>query len=286
MANLDAWRAAMRKMKYQSIVLGASLLLATSGAAQSGSATLVETTYQVNVKGITVLDIKYAASISATTFRSEASVSTRGMVSLFSDYLMELETTGQFERGSAIPARHVLLRERNDKRKKTEITWSGGYVTKGVLGKDAEVQAEIEMALTANAADALTAVLRVGRPNNSGPCRTTQRIFDGKEVFDLQFNFKRAVELEAVSRGAYEGSAFECEVIYVPVAGKYASKFRSRNEEPPHYKVWLAPLARDPEGNTLLVPVRASGKLEGLKFVAETSHINLNGRAYSKLLLK
>ncbi len=286
MANLDAWRAAMRKMKCQSIVLCASLLLVTPGGAQSGSATLVETSYEVNVKGIAVLDIKYAASISATTFRSEASVSTRGVVSLFSDYLMELETTGQLARGSAMPARHILLREKNDKRKKTEITWSGGYVTKGVLGKDAEVQAEVERALTAKAADALTAVLRVGRPDASGPCRTTQRIFDGKEVFDLQFIFRRAVELEAESKGAYEGSAFECEVTYVPVAGKYASKFRSRNEEPPHYKVWLAPLARDAEGNTFLVPVRASGKLEGLKFVAEASRINLDGRAYSKLMLK
>ena len=275
-----------RKMKYQAMTLGAGLLLAISAAAQAGSTTLVETSYEVNVKGITVIDIKYAASVSATTFRSEASVSTRGMVALFSDYLMELKTTGRVARGDASPARHVLLREKNDKTKKTEITWPGGHVAAGVSGKVPEVQAEIERALTADASDVLTAVLRIGKPDASGPCRTTQRVFDGKEVFDLQFNFRRAVELEAESQGAYKGSAFECEMTYVPVAGKYANKFRSRNEKPPRYKVWLAPVAKDSEGNTLFVPVRASGKLDGLKFFAETSRIRLDGHPYGKLTPK
>jgi hypothetical protein len=249
---------------------------------------LLETSYEVNVKGVTVLDVKYSAAMSATGFRSQASVKTRGVAAFLSDYLMEIETSGALVDGRAGPLHFASRREKKNKPREIELTWSDGIlVTSGLKSnKDPETQAEIDNALTPSVADLLTAIMRISMPQEAGPCQSTERIFDGREVFELHFNLKGKVSIDEDSAAAYRGPAYECLMTYLPVAGRYAKKFKSRNEEPPHYKVWLAPVAKDAEGNTLLVPVRASGKLDGLKFVAETSRIRLDGRPYGKLTLK
>ena len=82
--------------------------------------------------------------------------------------------------------------------------------------------------------------------------------------------------------GAYHGKAYECRATYVPVAGRYATKFRKRNEEPPTYNVWLAPIGTDASGGLRLVPVRATGRLDGMKFEAYASRVKIDGRPFKK----
>jgi hypothetical protein len=275
---------------YRAITLGGwmlSVLLVGFSSARADSTDLIETSYEVNVSGITVLDVKYRTNISATGYRSQASVKTRGVAKFFSDYLMEIESAGSFVNGQASPSRYTYRREKNDKIKAVELNWYDGELSKRnrPASKDLDTQAEIDTALSPNAADPLTAIFRIGTSAKASVCQKTQRIFDGREVFDLRFSFKREFAFDDSSPGAYRGAAYECRMTYVPVAGRYATKFRKRKEAPPTYAVWFAPVGTDVSGGLLLVPVRATGELDGLTFVAYASRVKIDGRPFNQLSL-
>jgi hypothetical protein len=262
-----------------------SALVIGSGSARADSGGKIETSYEVNVGGLTVLDIKYSSEISAAGYRSQASVETRGMANFFSDYSMRMAAAGALAGSQSSPLQYKSRSEKKDKEKTFDLNWSQGVLSAvdRQAAKNPEIQAEIDTALTPNVTDPLTAIFRIGTLPDGNPCQAVHRIFDGKEVFELRFSFKREAVLDDSFPGAYHGKAYECRATYVPVAGRYAAKFRKRNEEPPSYNVWLAPVGEDASGGLRLVPVRATGRLDGLKFEAYASRVKIDGRAFKKI---
>jgi hypothetical protein len=262
-----------------------SALVIGSGSARADSGGKIETSYEVNVGGLTVLDIKYSSEISAAGYRSQASIETRGMANFFSDYSMRMAAAGALAGSQSSPLQYKSRSEKKDKEKTFDLNWSQGVLSAvdRQAAKNPEIQAEIDTALTPNVTDPLTAIFRIGTLPDGNPCQAVHRIFDGKEVFELRFSFKREAVLDDSFPGAYHGKAYECRATYVPVAGRYAAKFRKRNEEPPSYNVWLAPVGEDASGGLRLVPVRATGRLDGLKFEAYASRVKIDGRAFKKI---
>ena len=269
---------AQRIIVFLGIVL--SVLTAGLGSARADSAGKIETSYEVNVRGITVLDIKYTSEISAAGYRSQASIETRGVAAIFSDYRMKMAASGALVDGQTSPAQYKSRSEKKDKTKAVEVNWSQGAVSASETIKNPETKAELDAALSAGVTDPLTAIFRIGASPSGRPCQAVHRIFDGKEVFELRFSFKGEAVLDDSFPGAYHGKAFECRATYVPVAGRYATKFRKRNEEPPTYNVWLAPIGEGVAGESRLIPVRATGRLDGMKFEAYASRVKIDGRPF------
>ena len=262
-----------------------SALVIGSGGARADSGDKIETSYDVNVGGLTVLDIKYSSEITASGYRSQASIETRGMANFFSDYSMKMVAAGALTGSQSSPMQYRSRSEKRDKEKIFDLNWSQGVLSAAdrQAARNPEIQAEIETALTASVTDPLTAIFRIGTLPEGNPCQAAHRIFDGKEVFELRFSFKREGVLDDSFPGAYHGKAYECRATYVPLAGRYATKFRKRNEEPPAYSVWLAPIGEDASGGLRLVPVRATGRLDGMKFEAYASRVKIDGRAFKKI---
>jgi hypothetical protein len=257
-----------------------SVLVAGLGSARADSGGKVETSYEVNVRGITVLDIKYTSEFSAAGYRSQASIETRGVVAIFSDYRMKMAASGALVDGQTSPAQYKSRSEKKDKAKAVEVNWSQGGVSSSETVKNPETKAEIDAALATGVTDPLTAIFRIGTSPEGSPCQAVHRIFDGKEVFELRVSFARKAVLGDDFPGAYHGKAYECRATYVPVAGRYATKFRKRNEEPPTYKIWLAPIGEGVAGEPRLIPVRATGRLDGMKFEAYANRVKVDGRPF------
>ena len=237
---------------------GLSAMAIGLGSACADSGDKIETSYDVDVRGVTVLSIRYSSEISAMGYRSQAVIKTRGIVTVFSDYRMTMAAIGAFMDGRSNPLKYTSRSEKNDKEKTVDLNWSKGVVLASgrPAAKTPEIQADIDTALTLGVTDPLTAVFRIGASPAGAPCRDVHRIFDGKEVFELRFSFKREAVLDDSFPGAYHGKAYECQASYVPIAGRYATKFRKKKEDPPTYNIWLAPIGRDASGGTRLVPVR------------------------------
>jgi hypothetical protein len=261
-----------------------AILMIGLGSAYADSGDKIETSYEVNVRGVTVLKIRYSSEISAAGFRSQASIKTTGVVTFFSDYRMRMETLGAIANGQSSPQKYTSRSEKNDKEKTIDLNWSkGALASNRQATKNPEIQADIDKALASGVTDPLTAILRIGTSRGGNPCQAAHRIFDGKEVFEFRFGFKREAVLDDSFPGAYHGKAYECQASYVPIAGRYATKFRKNKEDPETYTVWLAPIGTDASGGSRLVPVRATGSLDGMKFEAYVSHLKIDDRPFKKI---
>jgi len=142
--------------------------------------------------GVTVLKIRYSSEISAGGYRSQASIKTKGIVKVFSDYRMKMAAIGAFIGGRSSPQEFTSRSEKNDKEKTVNLNWSKGALSAAgrPAAKTPEIQADIDTALTPGVTDPLTAVFRIGASQGGTPCQDVHRIFDGKEVFELRFSFK------------------------------------------------------------------------------------------------
>jgi len=106
-----------------------------------------------------------------------------------------------------------------------------------------------------NISDPLTAMfLPVGETGdglNKETCQRTLPIFDGRQRYDLQLDFKRLDKVAA--NNGYSGPLVVCSLSYRPIAGHRVSaplvKYLSESRE---IEIALAPLA----GTHLLVPYR------------------------------
>ncbi len=148
-----------------------SALVSGPGGARADDGGKVEASYEVNVRGVTVLNINYSSEISATAHRSQASLKTRGMITVFSDYRMKMAATGGFADGQPTPQRYSSHSEKNDKEKTVELHWLKGVLPASgrPAAKTPEIQADIDAALTPAVTDPLTAIFRIGASPGGAP---------------------------------------------------------------------------------------------------------------------
>ncbi|MEQ1524335.1 MAG: DUF3108 domain-containing protein, partial [Aestuariivirga sp.] len=106
-----------------------SALVIGSGSARADSGDKIETSYEVNVGGLTVLDIKYSSEITAAGYRSQASIETRGMAALFSDYSMKMAASGALAGSQSSPLQYRSRSEKKDKEKTFDLSWSQGVLS-------------------------------------------------------------------------------------------------------------------------------------------------------------
>ena len=138
---------AQRIIVFLGIVL--SVLTAGLGSARADSVGKIETSYEVNVRGITVLDIKYTSESSAAGYRSQASIETRGVAAIFSDYRMKMAASGALVEGRTSPAQFKSRSEKKEKTKAVEVNWSQGAVSASETVKNPVTKAELDAAISA-----------------------------------------------------------------------------------------------------------------------------------------
>ncbi len=239
-------------------------------------------TYDVVVSGLQAAQIKFEMDLTPTGYNSKASVETQGIVSFFSDSQTYVGASGEIVNGKAVPASFSTRTEKSGKQKDFKVRWaeSGQPEPHEPPVKNPETQAEIIKALTAGVIDPLTAVLRV---RGEAPCEGKQRVYSGRDVFDLTFKLEREVTFGDKSDGVYRGPAFQCQMMYRPIAGRDANKARKNKSEPWAVTVWFAPVDSQSLGGQMLLPVAAAGKLDGRKFRAFASRASASGQALNQL---
>ena len=239
-------------------------------------------TYDVVVSGLQAAQIKFDMDLTPTGYRSKASVETQGVVSFFSDSQTFVGTSGEIVNGRAVPASFSTRTEKSGKQKDFKVRWteSGQPEPHEPPVKNPQMQAEILEALAAGVIDPITAVLRV---RGDAPCEGKQRVYSGRDVFDLTFTLEREVTFNDKSDGVYRGPAYQCRMLYTPIAGRDATKARKKKIEPWAVTVWFAPVDSQSLGGQMLLPVAAAGKLDGRKFRAFASRASVSGQALNQL---
>jgi hypothetical protein len=241
-------------------------------AAAADTISDVSASYNVDVGPMTMMVIRFGASFAGDAVRSQATLKSKGISAIFSEYSARAEGEGRLDGGAIQPSLFKLSRERDDGKKRTTLQWGdGGTVSMDPPAhKKPEVQARVENALTADVSDPITAILRTGTAGDN-PCNSAQKVFDGRDVFELAFSEAGGGKLK--SDAAYRGPVKNCQVRWHAIAGKSAEK----GDPDEVYGVSFAPIGTLASGRTLWLPVSLTGTIKGLGFEAYVTKLGVDG---------
>lgn len=272
----------MSKGKITSLACAGALALGLSAGSVPGGAqaadSQLEITYEVKVSSVSAMRISYKATLSATGYQSTASVKTKGLADMFSDYRMEMAAAGAFDGDGLKPSHYRSEAGKSDKKKILEVSWQDDNPAVNSTPRDKEDDALVTDGLTSGLVDPLSMLMRKAALQAGQPCRSVERVVDGREVYDLRFTLAGEVTLGSNSPGVYRGKALKCTMTYTPVAGRPAVKFKRNGSVPSKFDIWFAPVGSAGAEKALYLPVLASGKLQGMSFVAYVREARIDGR--------
>jgi Protein of unknown function (DUF3108) len=249
------------------------------GMVEAASTNEIAISYEVKVGSMSAMRISYKAALSGNAYQSKASIRTKGLASLFSDYQMEMASSGSFDGDDLQPRQYRSKQDRKNDDKILEVKWpSGDSPAVNSIPRDKEDEELVAPALTTGLVDPLSMLLRMTALQAGKPCQSVERVVDGREVYDLRFALAGEVKLDGDSPGPYRGRAFKCTMTYTPVGGRPAVKFRKSGGVPSKFDIWFAPVKSDISDEALFVPVLATGKLQGLGFIAYARKAKIGGQ--------
>jgi hypothetical protein len=274
---------ALKKMK---IALGAAACAMTAltlpGAIQAAPANEIAISYEVEVGSMSAMRISYNVAFSGETYQSTASIKTKGLASLFSDYQMEMASSGSLDGDGLKPRQYRSKQDRKNDAKILEVEWpSDDSPAVNSIPKDKEDEDLVAPALTSGLVDPLSMLLRMTALQSGRPCQSVERVLDGREVYDLSFALAGEVKLKGDNPGGYRGRAFKCTMTYTPVGGRPAVKYRKTGGVPSKFDIWFAPVKSGVSKEAVFVPVLATGKLQGLSFIAYARKASIGGQPIS-----
>jgi hypothetical protein len=245
---------------------------------RAAPANQIAISYEVEVGSMSAMRISYNAELADDSYQSTASIKTKGLATMFSAYEMDMATSGSFD-GDGLKPQHY--RSKTDKKsadKILEVTWrSDDAPAVKTTPSDKEDEALIADALTTGLVDPLSMLLRMTALQAGKPCQSVERVVDGREVYDLRFALAGEVKIGGDSPGVYRGRAFKCSMTYTPIGGRPAVKFRKKGGAPSKFDIWFAPIKSATSDEALFVPVLATGKLQGLRFIAYARKASIGG---------
>ncbi len=184
---------------------------------------------------IKVLDVRFDEQATPTDFGAAASLRSYGLLALFNRFDVRATSHGQIEDGAARPG--SFLYENNDGRRdrKVEVAWRPGEVIASSSPKFGDLgHPPATPAQKLASADPLTQLMRMTMAQ--GPdqvCHGAPLLFDGKQLYALEFDRGEAVEPTADQRALGLTSLVRCSVTYREIAGfkppkKHDTGLRSR----------------------------------------------------------
>ena len=267
------------RMKTASLAL-AIMALALPAKLSAAPQSQIAISYEVEVGSMSAMRIAYNAALSDTAYESTASIKTRGLASMFSDYQMDMTSSGAFDGEGLKPQYYRSKADKKNDEKILEVSWPAEeQPSVKTTPKDREDEALLAPALTTGLVDPLSMLLRMTALQAGKPCQSVERVVDGREVYELRFALAGEVKLGGDSPGAYRGRAFKCSMTYTPVGGRPAVKFRKKGGVPSKFDIWFAPVKAGASDETLFVPVLATGRLQGLRFVAYARKASIGGQS-------
>jgi hypothetical protein len=244
--------------------IAATALLCTLADPAPAQEALLFTRYAVDVKGVTIMKLQFTTRISGSAYATEISAKTTGMANWFSDYKIEMTTQGILRSGKFVPASFSRERNKNGKQKEATTDWSSGAPAITEENGD-DGFAAMAGVVNASTLDPLSLLLSLSFGNGESPCKGNQRVFDGRDVYDVSLTGSKNEDEGRIS----------CRVTLHYVAGKEVEDAKPNAAKPDVYGILLKPVEVTTLGRTIWMPERITGRASGQNFVASSTDLQI-----------
>ncbi|MEO1642529.1 MAG: DUF3108 domain-containing protein [Pseudomonadota bacterium] len=204
----------------------------------------------------------FQVDIRPENYKIKSNVKTTGLADILVNYDMELAASGYTNLDGLDTYAYVSQNKDGKKNRRVDLKYLGNRFDMTAtprFGNLGEPPATTEQVLDAK--DPITALISYAlepRDLETAPCGGPMKIFDGRQLTHLHFEYKGMKEVKS---DAWRGQAYECHIRMDKVAGYKegeANKDTLTGIDGP-LKLWLAPL---PNGAT--VPVRIEADTEDI----------------------
>jgi hypothetical protein len=274
--------AAARALAIPALVLVTGLGLAGSAGADEGEK--LDLKFNVMALGMRVATFKLGIDLSAASYRAGGELKTKGLANLFLGSSFEARSQGAHSSGILTPSQFSLETDGNKGERNAAVTWDTQGMATASLDyavADFRVQ-DVAANMRAGVLDPLTALLTASLAPRDALCTGSYHVFDGKELYTLEYSFVKRDDFDDGDPGIYRGEAYQCEIVHRPVAGM-SNKDRaeiaaSGDGGISTYKVWMAPVHSTVLGRAAFLTVGASGTEDGHQFYLYLDKAELQGR--------
>lgn len=227
-----------------------------SSSARNSLNQTISLSYSVTGIGLSVLSAEFAIKFARDHYQATSVVKTEGIAGLLMASRWDTRAEGAITATGLRPATYRSDVSTSRGRGAVEVAWEeNAFRVSALPSNKPDRIAKLREALTIDIPDPLTGVITTALFSASKPCTGSQRVFDGRRIYDLTFRLDGG--LETVSGPNYKGPAYRCSVKHTPVAGQPADELADERRRPsPHHPMWLAPIELGSSGLTVLIPVK------------------------------
>ncbi len=221
--------------------------------------------YDFYGNGIRVLTLGFDVMLSDGGYHARYKLKTKGLASIFSKGTTTAISQGKVRTDSLLVNEYFAKIKNSKGNRNLEITWGNGGQPKTNRSYDLgrRKSASIKAVLKPDTPDPVTSMLESMMFDAGRPCEGTRVVYDGKEVFQLIYKYIKRDIVPITANGWFSGPAHMCQLTYEPVAGLSKKKKRRLKKTPIQpFTVWMAPVKSPMLGRSLLMPVRATGRMK------------------------
>ena len=229
---------------------------ALASATRNALGQKIELSYTVTGIGLPILSADFAIDLARDSYQATSVIKTEGIAGLMMQSRWDTRAEGRVNAQGLQPSRFRADVTTARGRGAVSVAWEGeDYRVTAVPENRPDRVAAVRQNLSGGLPDPLTAMISTALSSVNAPCQGTQRVFDGRRIFDLAFSFERPVILKGGP--FYNGYAYRCSVRHRPIAGQPPEEIeRERRTPSPSHSLWLAPVRLGSSRASVLIPVR------------------------------
>ncbi len=207
--------------KMAAVLACSAMLAGATGGVSHARAETLDVRYDIFISHVLAFNLKYRVRLQPGSYSSSVDFDPTTFAGLFIKIKMDLATQGKFAGGTLKPERFQMVTKKKKRKKHFDVTWKArakpktkrsNEISKGKIR-------DIESVLKPGMPDPISAMLRAGIEHAEKPCRHTERVYNGKEVYDLHFSFEKTDVFGKKDGGVYRGPSYKCKMQYKSVAG-------------------------------------------------------------------
>lgn len=239
--------------------------------------------YKVTEIGFSILSADFNIELSRSRYKAVSLIKTEGIAGLILQSRWDIVSEGRISPRGVTPTRYRSDISTNRGRGAVSVTRKNGkYLISAVPKIRADRKPLLAKKLRPNLPDPLSAMIATSLFNSAKPCTGRQRVFDGRQVFDLSYRFDAKVAIKVGSQ--YSGPAFKCRVKHTPIAGQPADELKKEARSPsPYHDLWLAKVNLPKNGPAILVPVRINLNSGWGSTVVRLTKSSIGGRSLARV---
>ncbi len=212
----------------------------------------VDAHYRLSYNGLDVGHLDVVSSVHGKAY----SISGSGAVSVLFGALKwsgASSASGEVEHGTPAPKKYDVEWRAGKKTTTVKMAFRDNVATDVVADPPAKLKHDTVPLLASHKVgtlDPFSAMVRLTKVSDAGPCDRRVPIFDGWQRFDLVMSFKRKTMLPAEVKGGAPVTGYVCRLVYRPVAGHRANDDTKAYVANNDVEVVLRPIA----GTSVLIP--------------------------------